>query len=335
MNIKIGLILLWVCCWLSVKGQTYEASPSDFFFSTSAEDRAFMMAPSLISTGMDEVYATLSPSGDEFYYCIKSGPRQSVIVGIRFEDGFWTFPEVAPFSGKYTDLSPFVSPDNRYLYFVSDRPVNDSDELPDFNIWRCPRNPDGRWGNPELIAFSSNTGNEVSVSVDMAGNIFFSADYEKQSLTFDPSALDIYWVEKETDGSWSEIRKLGPSVNTDAIERTPAISPDGKTLVFSSSREEENSSADLYVSLLQNGEWRPAQKLSEQINSSAYEWCPAFSGNGQWLFFVSNLKREMPAVRDYSSLKKWLLGEGNGSFDIYYVKASAIPLQVNYNVSLD
>lgn len=49
---------------------------------------------------------------------------------------------MAPFSGTFEDDDSFVSPDGRWLYFVSDRPdaVHDADAAddaqPDADIWR-------------------------------------------------------------------------------------------------------------------------------------------------------------------------------------------------------
>lgn len=310
---------------LITKGQTYEESPSDFFFSDKAEGNSFMMAPSLISTGMNEIHATMASGGDEFYYCVKGPGRFSVIVGLRFEDGFWSHPEVASFSGAdNTDLSPFVSPDGRFLYFVSDRPRSATDEIRNFNIWRCRRQVDGSLGNPELTAFSKESGNEMSVSVDSVGNVYFCADYESNSLSYERDALDIYWVKNKTGNFWGEVQKLGTAVNTEKIEQTPGISPDGKTLVFSSLRGNGIGTADLYVSFLGDDGWSAAVNLGRMVNTTAYEWCPAFSGDGQWLLFSGNLMKDKPDLVTYTSVKRWLLGDGNGSSDILYIKASAI-----------
>lgn len=46
---------------------------------------------------------------------------------------------------------------------------------------------------------------------------------------------DLYVVFRRADGSWSDPRALGPEVNTDAQERFPAVSPDGKYLSFTRS----------------------------------------------------------------------------------------------------
>lgn len=47
---------------------------------------------------------------------------------------------------------------------------------------------------------------------------------------------DIYISYRESDGVWSEPRNLGTAVNTDANERYPYVSPDGKFLFFVSDR---------------------------------------------------------------------------------------------------
>lgn len=325
MQVKTSVLLIFLNLCLVIKGQTYEASPSDFFFSDKARDSSLMMAPSLISTGMNEIHATMASGGDEFYYCVKGPGRFSVIVGLRFEDGFWSHPEVVSFSGgDNMDLSPFVSPDGRFFYFVSDRPRSATDRVRNFNIWRCLRQEDGSWSSPELTEFSSDSGNEMSVSVDSAGNVYFCADYESNSLSLERDSLDIYCVRKTTGNGWGEVQKLGSGVNTEKIEQTPAISPDGKTLVFSSLRGDGTGAADLYVSFPGDDGWSRAVNMGKMVNTSAYEWCPAFSGDGKWLLFSGNLRKDKPDRVTYASVKRWLLGGGNGAWDIWYIEASAI-----------
>ncbi|ACB75128.1 PD40 domain-containing protein [Opitutus terrae] len=47
---------------------------------------------------------------------------------------------------------------------------------------------------------------------------------------------DLYLSLRAADGSWSIPRNLGPAVNSDAAEYEPAISPDGRLLVFTRER---------------------------------------------------------------------------------------------------
>ncbi|WP_321538323.1 hypothetical protein [Flavobacterium piscinae] len=43
------------------------------------------------------------------------------------------------FTGKYKDLEPFLSTDGLKLYFASNRPLTESGEPKDFDIWYVER----------------------------------------------------------------------------------------------------------------------------------------------------------------------------------------------------
>src|SRR5207247_587646 len=76
-------------------------------------------------TGANECSGALSPDGRELYFS-RSVPQSYAyaIVVARFQNGTWTTPEVAPFSGRYRDFDADLYPGGRRLYFVSDRPID-------------------------------------------------------------------------------------------------------------------------------------------------------------------------------------------------------------------
>ncbi|WP_462317933.1 TolB family protein [Marinilabilia sp.] len=324
MVFKITFVVFLLGCFLQVQSQTYHDSPSDFFFSGKVEAQPLMMSPGFISSGMNECGGTLGKDKDEFYYWLKKEGVFSVILATRFVDGFWTYPEVEPFSGKYMDASPFLSPDGRFLYFTSNRPEYDGDGIANWNIWRCARSANDKWGTPQLMEFSNPNGNEISVSLDRDGNIYFCADYESETITLETDHLDIYFAPLLDNGNWGDVVKLGPEINTPGVEQTPAISPDGKCLVYSSARPGGEGTADLYVSFKENDSWTPGQNLGKGVNSSAYEHCPVFTADGNLLLFTSTREVKMPSRINYSRLKKWVLGPGNGAGDIWYVKSASV-----------
>ncbi|MDZ7685319.1 MAG: hypothetical protein U5O39_10235 [Gammaproteobacteria bacterium] len=66
---------------------------------------------------------TLSPDGTELFSTLMApGNRFGVIVTSRQVDGKWRPLELAPFSGRYSDIEPMFSPDGDRLYFASKRP---------------------------------------------------------------------------------------------------------------------------------------------------------------------------------------------------------------------
>jgi hypothetical protein len=90
---------------------------------------------------------------------------------------------------------------------------------------------------------------------------------------------------------WSEPVNLGPIVNSTAMDRAPAISKDGLSLYFASTRLAGSfGMEDIYVSQREtrDGEWGPAVNLGPIINTGLNEQAPALSRDGHLLFFASN-----------------------------------------------
>jgi hypothetical protein len=76
--------------------------------------KATLVAPGVISTGDYESHPTFTPDGREMYF-LKMAPnfaRWSIFVS-RCEDGSWSQPEVAPFSGQYQDAHPYITADGK------------------------------------------------------------------------------------------------------------------------------------------------------------------------------------------------------------------------------
>jgi hypothetical protein len=92
---------------------------------------------------------------------------------------------------------------------------------------------------------------------------------------------------------WSTPVNLGPNVNSSAMDRAPAISKDGLSLYFTSTRDSAFGE-DIYVSQRETraSEWGPAMKLGPNINTTANELAPALSRDGHLLFFASNRMTE-------------------------------------------
>lgn len=61
----------------------------------------------------------------------------SVLVSIKKVNDEWQQPKIVNFSGRYFDLEPFFSKDGLTLYFVSNRPLNQTSQITkDFDLVR-------------------------------------------------------------------------------------------------------------------------------------------------------------------------------------------------------
>jgi len=102
------------------------------------------------------------------------------------------------------------------------------------------------------------------------------------------SALVVGYGRRGFSG-WAEPVNLGVLVNSAANDQHPAISKDGLSLYFISSRPGGLGGQDIYVSQREspNDTWGPPVNLGPNVNSANTENAPALSRNGRLLFFGS------------------------------------------------
>lgn len=185
-----------------------------------------------------------------------------VILTSTRVDGVWSKPARVFPDGVNSDDDPFVSPDARWLYFVSDRPTSPGDSDQDTNIWRV--SLDER-RSPELVNVNS-PGEEYSPVVTRPGALYFASDR--------PGGYgqgDIYKSNPEGDG-FSEPASLGAAINSAEGEWNVWVAPGDDEMVFEASGRETNVSVpgDLYYSSSSEAGWTPAVPLSN-LNTSGSE----------------------------------------------------------------
>jgi hypothetical protein len=273
--------------------------------ASSARETPTVFAPGVISDEREQWRITFTPDGKTAYFAASDFffpfTRRATIYESHLRGGTWSTPVVASFSGQYSDIDPFLSPNGQRLYFSSIRPV-DGVTNGDIDLWMVERTADG-WGEsihlgPEV---NSPTADELYPSVSANGTLYFA------SGPFFPQPgrhFDIYSAERDGDG-FAPRQALGAGVNTapvagggrqDAWEFNPEISVDGKTLVFTSLRPGGYGLGDLYVSHLHQGEWSAARNLGPRVNTAADEYHPTLSRDRRTLFFV---RRSHPNDGDF------------------------------------
>ena len=240
--------------------------------------------PGVISTEREEYHITFTPDGRTAYWSVSDDffpiSRQATIVYSTLVGGEWTEPQVASFSGVYSDIDPFISPDGSKLYFSSIRPVN-GEERADADLWVVSREGSG-WGEPQHLGPLVNSPyDELYASVDEDGVLYFASDRPGGF-----GGWDIYSSTLANE-SYGPAQNLGAGINSGAWEFNPYITPDGRTLIFTGLNQPDGFGlGDLYASVLKQGEWLPRRNLGDRINSELDEYHPALSPDGKVLFFV-------------------------------------------------
>jgi outer membrane protein OmpA-like peptidoglycan-associated protein/tetratricopeptide (TPR) repeat protein len=92
-----------------------------------------------------------------------------------------------------------------------------------------------------------------------------------------------------TPTGWSEPENLGSNINTEFWESSPSLSPDKRTLFFSSNRPGGYGGKDLYVSYRQaNGRWSKAENMGPDVNTAGDELAPFIHADNATLYFTSD-----------------------------------------------
>lgn len=102
------------------------------------------------------------------------------------------------------------------------------------------------------------------------------------------------------NGQWTEPIPF-PYNSLEFSNAHPALSPDGKMLVYSSTQPGGYGASDLYVSWFLNGEWTKPDNLGPEVNTEGSELFPSWQSNGR-LYFSTDVRK------------------GFGGLDIWYTR---------------
>ena len=283
-----------------------------------------LFAPDLMSTGMPELNAVFFPGGKEVIYSVGVGEMKWAMVMIKEEDGIWTKPKIAPFSGEYGGVDPFISFDGNRVYFCSNRPRSIGGEArEDYDIWYVDRTETG-WSEPKNMGTPVNTDtHEFYPSFTREGTMYVQSRREGGI-----GQSDIYRLELE-DGRYVTAECLPEPVNSSGFEGDAFIAPDESYIILSTFRPEKNigRSADLYISFrADDGSWSELINMGERVNGIGGENCQILSPCGKYLFYTSRRYKDRKSApfKTYDDILASWAEPQNGLGDIYWIDARII-----------
>ena len=302
------------------------AAPKGPFFGLHCPDSVpGIFAPGFVSTGLNEGTITFSPEGNECYWSVLFSGFETIVTS-RIENGHWTEPEVAPFSGRYYDGWPAFQPDGKRLFFHSARPVQDtmSGITARFNIWYVDKIPGG-WSEPEPVNAPVNgSENSACPSASSNGNLYISKRFSDGTEKLCRSEL--------IKGVYQELEILPDNVNILKGNFHGYISPDESFLVRPCHGRPDNIGAgwNYYITFRSNESlWSDLINAGPEVNSVYCGGTPSISADGNYFFFqgivatgiTDSLSRRLSLEE---IIDQDIRTPSNGSTDIYWIDADAV-----------
>jgi len=154
----------------------------------------------------------------------------------------------------------------------------------------CHKNKAGNWSDPQPITIKGvdkNIAPEVSLAVAEEGEaIILSLDHQDAY-----GGNDLFVAFKTGENSFGKPIHLGPAVNSQSHEKAPFLSSDGRTMFFSSNRQNVMGGYDLFMVYRLDDSWThwtAPKRFLAPINSSANEGFPCFNRTSGYLYFSSD-----------------------------------------------
>lgn len=196
-------------------------------------------------------------------------------------------------NSKYSDFGGTVF--QNQLYFSTARDVTGKvygwNEEPFLELYTGTIEADGSVSNAKPVKGDVNTKyHESSVAITADGkrmyfdrNDYYGGKYRKSSDGI--NQLNIYYAEN-VDGAWKNIQSA--SFNDKEYSNShPALSPDGKTLYYTSNRPGGSGKSDIYkVAINEDGTFGVPENLGDIINTEGDEGFPFVDSEGT-LYFSS------------------------------------------------
>jgi Tol biopolymer transport system component len=297
-----------------------------FILSANAQELSpespMIFMENIVSTNLNERDMAIAPDGKEMFYTIQAARNaaSTIIMLKKNSNNKWSQPEVAPFSGKYSDLEPAFTPDGKKLFFSSNRPT-DGQAPKDYDIWYVEK-ANGVWSEPKNLGSPVNTkANEFYPSIANNGTIYFTAEYDKGI-----GKEDIY-LSRWSNNAFTTPEPLDTAVNSSAYEFNAFVTADERYIIFTSyGRKDDKGGGDLYISAKNSdGKWAPAKALST-INSSGLDYCPFVTADQKTFFFTSG-RHDLSSyekTKTLADLTKTYNSVKNGSENIYWMSFASL-----------
>jgi outer membrane protein OmpA-like peptidoglycan-associated protein len=219
-------------------------------------------------------------------------PWEDIFIARKNGDSWAVAQNIgSPVNTPYHNSNSALSADGKTLFVFTDEGNGDL---------YFTQNLNGTWTVPEpLPGIINSTFEEKSVTISKDETALYFSSNRPGGY----GGLDLYKATKDSKGHWSNVKNLGPKINSDFDEDGPFIDYAGTTLYFSSKGRKGMGGFDVFKATFDEGtnEWTDPVNLGYPINTPDDD-----------IYFVAS-KDSKRAY--YSSVRE----DGMGYTDIYMI----------------
>ncbi len=222
-----------------------------------------------INTGFNEGACSVSGDGKilVFASCNREDGLGQCDLYISYnQGGIWTDPVNMGrnVNSPAWDSEPSISADGKTVYFSSRRPGGLGKE----DLWVTRRDENGEWRPAVNLGAPVNTkGREVSPFIHADGKtLYFSSD-ELVGL----GGFDIFFTEKDPNGTFSEPKNLGYPINTPANDASVFITADNSKGFYSIYEKKDNQTSRILLYEFEVPEEIKPEKVSTYSKGFVYD----------------------------------------------------------------
>ena len=253
-----------------------------------------------VNSKSDESYPVISPDGKRLYFTREGHKGNLEYKYDRRDQDIWYSEKTA--GGGWSEAKNLGHPVNEgYSSMIN---------VPNINsliIWGSPKGYIG-------VKMSQKTPNGWSKPADFyqlkvkkglrSDNVFVGNDLKTVLVS---QKRDIFVTFKQADGTWSEPKNLGKTINTEFNEIAACLAPDNRTLYFTSDGHPGFGESDLYMSRRLDDSWQKWSEpinLGPSINTDKNESGFYLPASGQEAFFHRNSRRQKREIYKVKLPKK-------------------------------
>ncbi|GEM_PF-1035825 len=251
----------------------------------SRADRAVNLE--VLNSPASEVAPIITADGNTVYF---TSDRAEGLGGQDFwtsrrVGGKWSKPvNIAELNTSQNEGPDTITSDGRTMYYTACNRREDGTDKCDIYVTHL--GPDGKWVPGENLGPPVNTDyEEANATINPDGRMLVFTSNRPGGM----GTYDLWMSTRNQDGTWSDPKNMGPSINTSMWEGVAFFHSDGVTLYFSSNGHGGFGNADIFQSQLQpDGTWSEPINMGGLINSAYNDIYFSVPAAGDMAYFSSS-----------------------------------------------